>query len=163
MLSSGFRSRAARTMLSAVAALLTNAMSSDVAPISFAIEARRRSASSYQLRKSVQASSSRCCQCFATASVARRGSWPKVAVFKYARFSRAGNSLRIFCQSGFDKGRRLRHGDIGRHFRAAVDHFHETLRHLLADVDAIGNPDQVRVLEFHARTLIAIVQQHVEP
>src|SRR5580692_5240761 len=142
MLSSGFKSRAANTMLSPLAALLKNAMSSDVAPIIFAMEARRRSASSYQLRKSVQANSSRCCQCFATASVARRGSWPKVAVFKYARFSRAGNSLRIVCQSGFDKGRRLRHGDIGRRLGTPIDHFHETLRDFLADGDAIRNADQ---------------------
>src|SRR5277367_6072426 len=152
MFSSGLRSRPASTMASALAALLTKAMSAGVAPISFAIDARMRSASSYQFRKSVQASSSRCCQCFATASVARRGSWPKVAVFKYARFLSAGNSLRMVCQSGFDKGRRLRYGDIGRHFCAAIDDFHESLRNLLADVDAIRNADQVGIFELDAGT-----------
>ena len=47
-------------------------------------------------------------------------------------------------------------------FRAPIDHLHETLRDLLADGDAIGNADQIGVLELDARTLVAIVEQRVE-
>ena len=51
------------------------------------------------VEKSPQAVSSRRAQWRATASVAQRGSWPKVAVFRYVQRDSAGNSARIASQS----------------------------------------------------------------
>src|SRR5450631_1665749 len=36
------------------------------------------------------------------------------------------------------------------------------LAEFLAHVDEVGNSDQVRVFELHSRTLVAIVEQHVD-
>jgi hypothetical protein len=76
------QSKPANKIPSAVDAFAMKAMSSAFAWISRAAFWRTRSMSSYQLRKSQQAISSRRAKCLATASVARRGNWPNVAVFR---------------------------------------------------------------------------------
>src|SRR5882672_9762772 len=81
-----------------VEALGTKAMSEGAQFTNRAQEARIRSASSYQERKSAQADSSRRATWSAIACAAQRGSWPKVAVFRKVQCKRAGNSARIFDQ-----------------------------------------------------------------
>lgn len=54
------------------------------------------------------------------------------------------------------------HRDVHFRTRAAGEYLNLFFRELLADVDAIGNSDQVGVLELHSRTLVAVVKQHVD-
>jgi hypothetical protein len=51
------------------------------------------------------------------------------------------------------------HRDVHFRARAAGEYLDLFFCELLADVDAIGNSDQVGVLELHPRTLVAVVKK----
>ncbi len=53
-------------------------------------------------------------------------------------------------------------GDVGGGVGEAVDEFDFAFGELLADVDAVGDADQVGVLELDAGALVAVVEQDVE-
>ena len=143
--------------------------------ISRAIFARTRSASSNQLRKSQQASSSRCAKCCShglrgAARTAGRRSRCSDRSSSRAREIRARTAsqstlMRIPRPQLASTQRTRRRSPRPRPREsscAAVDHFHLSLRQLLADRDAVRNADQVGILELHARPLVAIVEQRVQ-
>jgi hypothetical protein len=45
----------------------------------------------------------------------------------------------------------------------ALDQFHHPAAQLFADRDAVGDVDQVGLFELHARPLVAVVEQGIEP
>src|SRR6267378_3713109 len=44
----------------------------------------------------------------------------------------------------------------------ALNHFHSIVGNFLSNIDSKGDTNQVRILELHPRTLIAVVQQYVD-
>ena len=88
-------------------------------------------------------------------------------MLRKVQFARAGNSARTASQSGvggfaLDILRRLCQRHIGRLLCAPLDNLNKSLREFLPDRDAIRDADQVGILEFDARPLIAIVEKCIE-
>src|SRR6266566_5752658 len=131
------------------------------------MDSRMPSASSNHSRKSAQASRSRRAKWLATASTAHLGSCPKVAVLRNVHAASAGNSERTSAQLTSmlqPLGQCIRHfaqRTIGRLLAAPLSQLDDSLPQLLAHRDAIGNADQVGVLEFHPGALVAIVEQNI--
>src|SRR6185312_9018266 len=61
-----------------------------------------------------------------------------------------------------DIPRRLRQWNVLRSFAAPGHNFDRALRKLFSNRNAVWNADQIRVLELHAGTFVAVVKQRVE-
>src|SRR5690349_24891503 len=51
---------------------------------------------------------------------------------------------------------------IGRCFRTPLDELQLAFAQLLADRDAVGNADQIRIFKLHAGALVAIVEKCIK-